>query len=103
MIKHATHFLSGIKRISENLGRAAGLPEDKLPEVVISEESTPPTINDTELANRLKNLWQEKMGIDRVTSYSSDGMGAEDFPFFTREPTYTKRLFCYRWNKPRVF
>ena len=55
-------LLSGIKRISENLGRAAGLPEDKLPEVVVSEESTPPTINDTELANRLKNLWQEKMG-----------------------------------------
>ena len=79
-------LLSGIKRISENLGRAAGLPEDKLPEVVISEESTPPTINDTELANRLKSLWQEKMGINRVTSYSSDGMGAEDFPFFTREP-----------------
>ena len=74
-------LLSGIKRISENLGRAAGLPEDKLPEVVISEESTPPTINDTELANRLKNLWQEKKGINRVTSYSSDGMGAEDFPF----------------------
>ena len=41
-------LLSGIKRISENLGRAAGLPEDKLPEVVISEESTPPTINDTD-------------------------------------------------------
>ena len=58
-------LLSGIKRISENLGRAAGLPEDKLPEVVVSEESTPPTINDTELANRLKNLWQEKMGINR--------------------------------------
>ena len=74
-------LLSGIKRISENLGRAAGLPEDKLPEVVVSEESTPPTINDTELANRLKNLWQEKMGINRVTSYSSDGMGLKTFLF----------------------
>ena len=41
-------LLSGIKRISENLGRAAGLPEDKLPEGVVSEESTPPPINDTE-------------------------------------------------------
>ena len=28
-------LLNGIKRISENLGRAAGLPEDKLPEVVL--------------------------------------------------------------------
>ena len=94
-------LLSGIKRISENLGQAAGLPEDKLPEVVVSEESTPPTINDTELANRLKNLWQEKMGINGVTSYSSDGMGLS-FPFFTRDHIY-KRLFCCGWHKPRLF
>ena len=87
-------LLNGIKRISENLGRAAGLPEDKLPEVVVSEESTPPTLNDEKLAIRLRGLWKEKMGIDQVTSYQSDGMGAEDFPFFTTEPKIPSVYFA---------
>ena len=98
MIKHATHF-SGIKRISENLGRAAGLPEDKLPEVVISEESTPPTINDTELANRLKNSWQEKWELTGLPHTHQMGWVLKT-SFFHSGATYTKRLFCYRWNKP---
>ena len=87
-------LLDGIKRISENLGRAAGLPEDKLPEVVVSEESTPPTLNDEKLAIRLRGLWKEKMGTDQVTSYQSDGMGAEDFPFFTTEPKIPSVYFA---------
>ena len=39
-------LLEGIERIAVNIGRAAGLPEDKLPEVIISNESVPPTVND---------------------------------------------------------
>ena len=31
-------LLDGIRRIAENMGRVAGLPEDRLPEVIISEE-----------------------------------------------------------------
>ena len=52
-------LLNGIKRIAENMGRVAGLPEDKLPEVIISNESVPPTINDAALARRLKQAWAE--------------------------------------------
>ena len=37
-------LLDGIKRIAENMGRVAGLPEDKLPEVIVSNESVPPTV-----------------------------------------------------------
>jgi len=79
-------LLGGIKRIAENLGRAAGLPEDRLPEVVYSEESVPPTINNDAMVRRLKNVWQTAMGEDRVTSHQPEGMGAEDFPFFTTDP-----------------
>ncbi|GLS26597.1 amidohydrolase [Marinibactrum halimedae] len=79
-------LLSGIKRIAENLGRAAGLPDDKLPEVVVSEESVPPTINDTKLARRLHTVWTNKMGADALTEHPIKGMGAEDYPFFTTEP-----------------
>ena len=39
-------LLDGIERIAKNMGRVAGLPEDMLPEVIVSEESAPPTTND---------------------------------------------------------
>jgi hippurate hydrolase len=82
-------LLNGIKRIAENMGRVAGLPEDKLPEVIISNESVPPTINDAALARRLKQAWAENMGDDAVVDIPTKGMGAEDFPFFTVEPAIT--------------
>ena len=86
-------LLKGIKRIAENLGRAAGLPEDKLPEVVYSEESTPPTVNNAAMARRLKQVWEKGMGKDRVTAIEAEGMGAEDFPFFTTDPEITSVYF----------
>lgn len=82
-------LLAGIERIAVNMGRVAGLPEDKLPEVIISNESVPPTINDAALARRLKQAWSEKMGDDAVVDIPTKGMGAEDFPFFTVEPGIT--------------
>ncbi|MCA9125448.1 MAG: amidohydrolase [Planctomycetales bacterium] len=83
-------LLDGIKRIAENMGRAAGLPDDRLPEVTYSE-STPPTLNDGQLARRLRDVWSEKMGADIImdddfVAEHRKGMGAEDFPFFTTDP-----------------
>ncbi len=82
-------LLSGIKRIAENMGRVAGLPEDMLPEVIVSNESVPPTINDAALARRLKQAWSEAMGDEAVVDIPPTGMGAEDFPFFTVNPNIT--------------
>jgi hippurate hydrolase len=79
-------LLNGIKRIAENMGRVAGLPEDMLPEVIISEESVPPTTNDPELTRRLKVAWADAMGDAAVVDIPTKGMGAEDFPFFTADP-----------------
>ena len=47
----------------------------------------PPTINDAVLARRLKSAWVAAMGNETVVDIPSTGMGAEDFPFFTVEPT----------------
>ena len=80
-------LLDGIRRIAENMGRVAGLPEDKLPEVIVSNESVPPTNNDPELARRLRGAWTESLGETRVTYQPTRGMGAEDFPFFTIDPS----------------
>ena len=79
-------LLDGIKRIAENMGRVAGLPDDKLPEVIISTENVPPTINDPELARQLRAAWIDEMGEERVVYNPTKGMGAEDFPFFTLDP-----------------
>ena len=82
-------LLDGIRRIAENMGRVAGLPEDKLPEVIVSEEGVPPTINNVELARRLKAAWASAMGEETVIDNPTTGMGAEDFPFFTVDPLIT--------------
>jgi len=79
-------LLNGIKRIAENMGRVAGLPDDMLPEVIISQESVPPTTNDATLARRLKGAWNSAIGGESVVDIPTKGMGAEDFPFFTTDP-----------------
>jgi len=79
-------LLDGIKRIAENMGRAAGLPEDKLPEVIVSDDSAPPTVNTAQLARRLQMAWSEDIGESAVISKPTKTMVAEDFPFFTMNP-----------------
>ena len=86
-------LLDGIKRIAENMGRVAGLPEDKLPEVIVSSESTPPTVNDDQLVQRLRKVWKNKMGDDLVFNIPATGMGAEDFPYFTTDPAISSVYF----------
>ena len=80
-------LLDGIERVAVNIGRAAGLPEDKLPEVTVAAETVPPTINDPELMARLSNAWRSNFDAARLTSETDDGMGGEDFPYFTTDPT----------------
>lgn len=85
-------LLDGIKRIAKNMGRAAGLPDNKLPEVFVSDEYAPPTINNRELAVRLKAAWKKDLGDNRVIFNPSKGMSAEDFSFFTNDP-YIKSVY----------
>ena len=79
-------LLSAIERVAIGTARTAGLPEDKMPDVVVSEFSYPPTFNDANLARRIKGVLIEKMGADALIDSAETGMGAEDFGFFTTEP-----------------
>lgn len=80
-------LLKAIERVAKNIGRAAGMPEDKLPEVKFADAPTPPTMNDIPLTQRLKKVWSAKMGSGIFdANYRRLGMGAEDFPFFTTDP-----------------
>ena len=95
-----TKLLEGIKRIAENLGRAAGLPEDKLPQVSLYSDPVPPTVNDIPLTKKLKAVWKNKMGEDIFDEkYRRQGMGAEDFPFFTTEP-YIPSVYFFVGGTP---
>ncbi len=87
-------LLDGIRRVAENTGRAAGLPEDLLPEVIVSDESTPPTLNDPELTARLSARWGERFGEDVFYTAKREGMGAEDFPFFVTDPYIPSTYFA---------
>jgi len=74
-------LLTGIERIAIGVGRTAGLPEDLLPKVEVTE-GTPPTVNDDELAARIHAAFVRDLGEDAVYEKAREGMGAEDFAFF---------------------
>jgi hippurate hydrolase len=86
-------LLDGIKRVAVNMGRVAGLPDDKLPEVIVSEEWVPPTVNDMKLTNQLRAVWAAKLGDDIFYEKKRLAMGAEDFPFFTLDPYIPSTYF----------
>ena len=76
-------LLDGIDRIARNTALALNVPEDKLPVVVRSPtESTPPAVNHTETALRMRAAITGQLGQDRVVDITRQGMGAEDFAFY---------------------
>jgi hippurate hydrolase len=77
-------LLTGIRRIAEGVARTNGLPDDLLPDVDLSTESTPVTLNDPELAARVRGAFVREMGPDAVGDNVRDGMGAEDFAYFVQ-------------------
>lgn len=75
-------LLDGIKRIATNVGRMNGMPEDKLPVVRVGFESTPVTMNDPALTQRVRGAFTRSFGDDILHSEERTSMGAEDFAYF---------------------
>ena len=97
-------LLDGIRRVAENMGRVAGLPDDMLPEVIVYEdESVPATLNDTELTESIRDVWTERFGGKVFFEEPRLGMGAEDFPFFTTEPYIPSVYFAVGGTPPEAF
>ncbi len=80
-------LLDGIKRVAQNVGRMNGLPEDKLPEVLVSKESTPATYNDVAMTQRIRSLFKQRFGENVFDDRPRGGMGAEDFAYFVAPNT----------------
>lgn len=77
-------LLNGIRRIAEGVARTAGLPEALWPTVDSSFESTPTTINDHDLASRVRKTFARELGEGALYVDERQGMGAEDFAYFVQ-------------------
>lgn len=70
-----------IREISRGVAIAAGLPEEKHPEVIIPAESTPPNYNNPALVDRLIKSAQVAIGAERVVEAAPKTV-AEDFALY---------------------
>lgn len=95
-------LIAGIQRIATNVGRMNGMPEDKLPEVIISHESAPPTINDDGLARIIGTAFRREFGDGTLVPYVQTDMGAEDFPAFVEPETGVKGLYFMVGGTPQA-
>ena len=76
-------LLASIKRISENMGRVAGLSDGMLPVVEIKDEYTPAAYNNPDLADKAMKTMGKVIGEDNVIA-SDPVMGGEDFGRYGR-------------------
>jgi amidohydrolase len=75
--------ISSIKRMCDGLGRAAGMPENRLPLVTVRDQFTPFTYNDIPLTRRLTTSFKRVLGADKVVE-TPPSMVGEDFSFYGR-------------------
>jgi hippurate hydrolase len=76
-------ILAAIKRIARGQALAAGLPEDRLPEVKVTDEFTPSLYNDPKLTERLVGALGGWFGTTNLVQ-KKPSMGGEDFSEFGR-------------------
>ena len=90
----ADRIIASIKRISENLGRAAGMPEDRLPVVARAEVRNPVTYNDPPLTRRVVQSIGAAIGTDKTVPLEPSTVG-EDFAEFGRTQQHVP--ICLFW------
>jgi len=71
--------LAAIEQIAKGCAMAAGVPNDRMPEVLVrKDEFTPATYNNPELTKRLVGVWKQSLGENSVEIVDPT-MGGEDF------------------------
>jgi hippurate hydrolase len=96
-------LLEGIERIAHGTARAHGVPEDKLPEVIVSKtETTPPTLNDEPTAARIQSAFGEHFGATRVPPHRREGMGGEDFAYYGEPEHGVKAVYFFVGGTPEA-
>jgi hippurate hydrolase len=77
------HALDSIKRIARGQAIAAGIPEDRLPEVRVADDFTPALYNDPALTERLTVALRGWFGETNLIQ-KPPSMGGEDFSEYGR-------------------
>ena len=87
------HTLHAIKRMTSNLARAAGLPDDLLPIVTVLDEYTPAAYNNPELATKMMGVFEKTIGEQNVFELGPEMVG-EDFGRYGQvEPKIPSLMF----------
>ena len=82
-----------IKKIVKGLSIAAGLPENKMPKVLLKDEYTPALYNDPEFSKKVLNFISKEIGDENVNEIPAV-MGGEDFARYGRQdPKIPSLLF----------
>jgi hippurate hydrolase len=76
-------IITGLERITRGIALSAGLPEDKMPEVIPLEGLTPPVANDPALVNRALVSMEEMLGQENIHRVNPSTVG-EDFGMYGR-------------------
>ena len=85
--------ISNINRIVRGQAIAAGLPNDKMPTVILKDEYTPALYNDPDFSNKVLDFIRNEIGPENVNEIPAV-MGGEDFGRFGRqEPKIPSFLF----------
>jgi len=90
----ADHLVHSIGRISTNLARAVGIPENRLPLITHAEERLPVVINDRDLTRRMTATFKTWFDDDKVVP-EKPTTGGEDFAIYGR--TGHKVPLCMWW------
>ena len=86
--------VAAIRRISKSAAQMAGMPDDRLPLVTILPVETLPVINDSKLAEKIKDFATASIGAKNIVK-SKPVMGGEDFSMYGRTPE--KVPICIMW------
>jgi hippurate hydrolase len=96
-------LIASIRRIAAGTAQAAGIPEDRMPIVTVTPESSEVTVNDGPLTRRLASVFTAWLGADHVTAIEPVG-AAEDFTYYGRTAEHVPIcLWRIGASAPRVF
>ena len=92
--KTRQHLIDSIKRIVKAQAESAGMPADKMPEVIVSDDQTPALYNQPELCAEVRRHIGAEIGAENVIA-REPVMGAEDFAEYGL--TKEKVPLCMFW------